>query len=65
MVKNLPANSRRCKRHEYDPWLGKIPWRREWKPTLAFLPIKSHRQRSLAGYCLCGHKIVIGVNSLS
>ena len=21
-----------------DPWVGKIPWRREWKPSLIFLP---------------------------
>ena len=28
----------------------KIPWRSEWKPTLVFLPGKSHRQRSLVGY---------------
>ena len=27
-----------------------IPWRREWLPTLVFLPGKSHGQRSLAGY---------------
>ena len=20
----------RCKRHEFDPWVEKIPWRREW-----------------------------------
>ena len=34
----------------FDPWVGKIPWRREWQPTPAFLPGKSHGQRSLAGY---------------
>ena len=28
----------------------KIPWRRKWQPTPAFLPGKSHRQRILAGY---------------
>ena len=22
-----------CRRREFDPWLGKIPWRREWQPT--------------------------------
>jgi len=27
-----------------------IPWRRKWQPTPAFLPGKSHGQRSLAGY---------------
>ena len=23
----------RCKRHEFDPWLEKIPWRRKWPLT--------------------------------
>ena len=36
------------RRHGFDPWLGKIPWRRKWKPTPVFLPGKSHGQRSLA-----------------
>ena len=34
---------------QFDPWVGKIPWRRKWHPTLVFLPGKSHGQRSLAG----------------
>ena len=33
-----------------DPWVGKIPWRRKWQPTLVFLPGKFHGQRSLVGY---------------
>jgi len=41
---------RRCKRHGFDPWVGKMPWRREWLPTPVFLPGKSHGQRSLVGY---------------
>jgi len=28
----------------------KIPWRREWLPTPAFLPGEFQGQRSLAGY---------------
>ena len=32
---------------EFDPWFGKIPWRRKWQPTLVFLPGKLHGQRSL------------------
>ena len=32
-----------------DLWVGKIPWRRAWKPTPVFLPRESHGQRSLAG----------------
>ena len=31
------------------PWIGKIPWRREWQPALV-LPGESHGQRSLVGY---------------
>ena len=35
---------------EFDPWVGKIPWRRKWQPTPVFLPGESHGQeRSLAG----------------
>ena len=33
-----------------DPWVGKILWSRKWQPIPVFLPGKSHRQRSLAGY---------------
>ena len=29
------------KRPGFDPWVGKIPWRREWQPTPIFLPGKS------------------------
>ena len=27
-----------------DPWVRKNPWRREWLPTLVFLPGESHGQ---------------------
>ena len=26
----------------FDPWVGKIPWRRKWQPTPVNLPEKSH-----------------------
>ena len=26
-----------CRRHRFDPWVGKIPWRRKWQPTPVFL----------------------------
>jgi len=45
-----------CRRCGFDPWVGKIPWRRKWQPTSAFLPGKSHGQRSLMGYSLWGRK---------
>ena len=38
------------RRYGFDPWVGKIPWRRAWQPTPVFLPEVSHKQRSLAGY---------------
>ena len=36
--------------HRFDPWVGKIPWRREWLPTSVFLPEEFHGHKSLAGY---------------
>ena len=38
--KKSVGQRRRCRRHEFDPWVGKIPWRREWQPTTIFLPGK-------------------------
>jgi len=40
VVKNLPTNAGdlRC---GFDPWLGKIPWRKAWKSTPVFLPGES------------------------
>ena len=37
MVKNLLQ----CGRPEFDPWVGKIRWRRRWQPTLVFSPGES------------------------
>ena len=36
-----------CKRHRFNPWVRKTPWRRKWQLTPVFLPGKSHGQRSL------------------
>ena len=44
-----------CGRPGFDPWFGKIPWRRAWPPTPVFLPGESHGQRSLVGYSPRGH----------
>ena len=52
MVKNLPV----MQETGFDPWFGKIPWRREWQPTPVFLPGEFHRQRSLMGYSPWGCK---------
>ena len=47
---------RRPKRRGFDPWVGKIPWRRKWQPTPVFVPGESQGQRSLARYSPQGHK---------
>ena len=44
-------------RHGFDPWIGNIPWRKKWQPTLVLLPGESHGQRILAGYSPCGHRV--------
>ena len=31
---------------EFDPWVRKIPWRREWQPTPVFLPGEVHDRRA-------------------
>ena len=46
MVKNLSA----VWETRVQSWIGKIPWRRKWQPSLVFLLEKFHGQRSLVGY---------------
>ena len=50
MVKGPPASADRHKRHGFNPWVGKIPWRRARKPITVFLSGESHGSRSLEGY---------------
>ena len=42
-------------RSGFDPWVRKIPWRREGHSTPLFLPGKSHGRRSLVGCSPWGH----------
>ena len=47
------------RRPGFNPWVRKIPWRREWLSTPVFLPGEFHEQygqRSLASYSPRGHK---------
>ena len=44
------------RRPEFNPWVGKSPWRKKWQPTPVFLPGGSPAQRSLVGYCPWGPK---------
>ena len=51
-VKSLPAMQQ-----TQVQFLGQEdPLENKWQPSPIFLPGKSHGQRSLAGYCLWGHK---------
>ena len=52
MVKRLST----MRRPGFNPWFGKIPWRRKWQSTPVLLPGISHGQRSLVGYSPRGRK---------
>ena len=45
-----------CGRPRFDPWVGKIPWRRKRQPTPVFMPGKSHGPSSLVSYSPWGRK---------
>ena len=56
-VKNLPASTGYVDRHRFDPWVGKIRWRRKWQPTPVFLPGNFHGPKSLEGYSSRGCRV--------
>ena len=35
--KELNCQHRRHKKCGFDPWVGKIPWRKKWQPTPVIL----------------------------
>ena len=39
--KEPSCQCRRCKSCRFDPWVGKIPWRRAWQPASVFFPGES------------------------
>ena len=53
---SLVAQRLKHLRPGFDPWVGKIPWKRKWQPTPVFLPGESHGWRSLVGYSPRGCK---------
>ena len=55
LVKNSSVNAG-DRRHGFNPWVRKIPWRWKWQPTPVFLLGKSLGQRSLKGYSSGDHK---------
>ena len=58
--KEPTCQCRRCERPGFHPWVGKIPWRREWQPTPVFLPGEVHGQRNLVDYSPLDHSQRVG-----
>ena len=56
VIKTLPANAGDTGDASWV-WVGKIPWRRKWLPTLIFLLGKHLAERSLAGSTSWGHRV--------
>ena len=46
----------RHRRHGFDPWVGKIPWKNEWQPPPIFWPWEFHGQRCYSGLQSMGSK---------
>ena len=42
LVAHLVKNPLQCRRPKFDPWVGKIPWRRERLLTPVFWPEEFH-----------------------
>ena len=47
-----------CRRHRFNTWIGKIPWRRKWQLSPVFFPGKFHGQRRQVDYSSWGCKRV-------
>ena len=48
-IKDLPV-MQEMGRHGFNPWVGKIPWRKKWQLSPVFLSGESGEQRNLVGY---------------
>ena len=51
--KEQACQCRRHKRRRFNPWVGKIPWRRARQPTPVLLPTESHG----GAWCAKIHKV--------
>ena len=49
-----------CGRPGFNPWVGKIPWRRDWLPSPVFWPVEFHGL-----YSPWGHKELDTTEELS
>ena len=64
-VRNIPwwlsgiesaCQRRSHRRHRFDPWIRKIPWRKAWQPTPVFLPGESPWTEGPGGLQSLGYK---------
>ena len=58
--KEFTCRCRRLRRHRFDPWVGKIPWRRKWQP------LHYHCQENLmdrGGWWDRGHRVKMKSNA--
>ena len=58
VAKEPTCPCRKCRRCTFDPWIGKISWRKKWQPIPIALPGKFHGQQSRVGYSPQGCKEV-------
>ena len=54
--KEPTCQCRRVKRHGFNPWVRKIPWRRKWPPAPVFLPGEPYGHLGLVSYHPQGRK---------
>ena len=62
--KKSTCQSKKCRRHPLDSWVGKIPWRRKWQSTTIFLPRKSCGLPRRAGWATV-HRVTKSQTRLS
>ena len=48
-AKDPACQCRRHKRREFDPWVGKVPWRKAGQSTAVLLPGESPRTEEAGG----------------
>ena len=58
LVAQMVKNHLQCGRPEFNPWIGKIPWRRAWKSIPVVLPRESPWTEEPGGLQSMGSQIV-------
>ena len=64
VVKEPTYECRKHRKHRFDPWVRKIPWRKVWQPTPVVFPGEYHGQSNPVGNSLQGQKSWTRLNNL-